>query len=257
MKKSSKQIDLRAKELRKKTLELAISNYGSHFGGFFSSIDIMSALYDDVLQEQDQFILSKGHACFPWYVLLREKGYNPSIKAHPDKDVANGILYTTGSLGHGLPLGVGAAMAKKLQKNPGKIYILMGDGECQEGTTYESILLASPNNKLNRKQSFCLDNLVTIIDCNRIQGSGMVNEILSIKKPLMNFAKSNGWIVSEIDGHKYDKIISVLQKKVNAPHLIIANTIKGKGVSFMEDKPEWHSKIPTKNQIKQAYEELT
>lgn len=247
-----------AKKLRKNTIDLAVPNYASHFGGFFSAVEIITSLYDHILKPEDNFVLSKGHACFPLYVKLREQGLNPKINAHPDIDSKNGICCTSGSLGHGLPIGIGMALARKLQNKPGRIYILMGDGETQEGTTWESMLIGGTKGRLNQLNvdKPVLDNLYLIVDCNEIQGSGRVDEIIPIKSCLEGLAQNSGWNFSEINGHSYPEIIPALEKKYKGPSIILANTIKGKGVSFMENKPSWHSKRLTPDQLNQAYEEL-
>jgi len=237
----------RSKRLRRETLDLARASGGYHFGGSFSAVEILVALYDFILREEDQFILSKGHACFPWYVLLRERGYSPKCAGHPSIDVKNGIPCTTGSLGHGLPMGIGMAMARKFKKKSGRIYVLMGDGECQEGTTWESLLTASHHR---------LDNLTAIVDFNKIQGSGRIEDILPLRN-LDKVVELLGWSVFQVDGHSYTDLLAVLGKPATGkPTLIIAHTIKGKGVSYMEDKPGWHANFPNPEQMKQAYEEL-
>lgn len=237
----------RSKQIRRDTLDLGTKNGGYHFGGSFSATEILISLYDVVLRDEDKFILSKGHACWPLYVLLRERGYDPKLEGHPSRDEANGIWCTTGSLGHGLPMGIGMAMARKLRKEGGRIFVLMGDGECQEGTIWESLLTASFHG---------VDNLTAIVDANGIQGSGYVRNILPVSG-LGKVAETLGWSVSEIDGHAYPEIIGALEvRPVGKPGLIIAHTVKGKGVSYMEDRPEWHSKFPDPEQLKQAYEEL-
>ena len=131
----------RCRNLRIKTLDLALETGLAHLPGSFSIIEMLAVLNDKVLRPEDTFILSKGHACLPYYLLLREKGYNPHLSGHPEIDPANGIPCTTGSLGHGLPMGVGMALARKLMKEPGRTYVMMSDGECQEGTTWESSLI--------------------------------------------------------------------------------------------------------------------
>ncbi len=242
-----KKLKERAKKIRRDTLQLAKENNGYHIGGSFSAVEILVSLYDIVLNDKDKFILSKGHACFPLYVLLREKGCNPALSGHPSIDVENGINCTTGSLGHGLPMGIGMAMAKKLKKEKGRIYVLMGDGECQEGTTWESSLLGA---------QYKLDNLTVIVDFNKVQGSGRVKDILHLRG-LEGMFDSNCWSVSRIDGHSYEQIIPSLKKHIQEkPRIIIADTIKGKGVSYMEGKPEWHARFPNPDELKQAYEEL-
>lgn len=236
----------RSKQIRRDTLKLSKANGGYHYGGSFSIVEILVCLYDYILSNEDKFILSKGHACWPYYVLLREKGYTPKLEGHPTLDEENGVHFTTGSEGHGFPAGVGMAMARKFQAKKGKIYVLLGDGECQEGTTWESLLIAAHHQ---------LDNLVVIVDWNGIQGSGFVKDILPING-LGKIAKIIGWDISEVSGHSYDEICHVMIKTSNKPKLIIAHTIKGKGVSYMENKPEWHAKWPDKEHEKQAYKEL-
>lgn len=238
----------KSRYLRRETVKLMTENHGSHWGGSFSIIEFLISLYDIVLKPEDKFILSKGHSCFPMYVLLKERGFNPQMMAHPDIDIKNGICATTGSLGHGIPLGIGMAFARKLQNLPGKIYVLVGDGEAQEGTTWESLL---------RAPLWGLDNLVVCFDFNGLQGSGRVGEIIPVKESLKAVAETSGWFVSEIDGHSYEQIIpSLMENECGKPRMIILNTIKGKGISFMENSPAWHSKVPTQEQLNQIYEEL-
>jgi len=240
-------LNKRSKYIRRETIKLSKANGGYHYGGCFSAVELLVSLYDHVLQDNDKFILCKGHACWPYYVLLREKGYEPKLQGHPSLDEKNGIHYTTGSEGHGFPAAIGMALARKIKKEAGKIYVIMGDGECQEGTTWESLLLAAHHK---------LDNLVIMVDWNGIQGSGFVKDILNI--PHMDkVAEILGWYVSQIDGHAYDEILSALeQHETGKPRLIIANTVKGKGVSYMENQPPYHAKWPSPEEEKQAFEEL-
>jgi transketolase len=227
----------RSKQVRRDTIKLSKANGGYHFGGSFSCVEILIALFDHVMDLQDgndKFIMSKGHACYPYYVLLKEEGFNPRLEGHPKRDPANGVECTTGSMGHGLPTAVGIAMAKKIKGEAGKVYVLMGDGECQEGTTWESLLIASQHQ---------LDNLVIIVDHNKIQGSGRVNEVLSVEV-LDNVVHHLGMDCNYVDGHNMEELVEVLSKEmqVGDVNFVLADTIKGKGVSFMEDKPEWHAK---------------
>lgn len=239
-------MDSRSKQIRRDTIALSKANGGYHYGGTFSCVEILIALYDHILKEEDRFILSKGHACWAYYVFLKEKGLQPKLEGHPALDVANGVHWTTGSEGHGFPAGVGMSFARKLQNKPGKVYVLMGDGECQEGTTWESMLMAEQHN---------LNNLVVIVDFNKIQGSGFVKNILSVRA-LHSVADACGWKVTEINGHNVKEICGALIDSPH-PHLILAHTIKGKGVSFMEGKPEWHARWPNPEEEKKALEELT
>jgi transketolase len=221
----------RSKDLRLEIIKLSSANGGYHYGGSFSCVEILLSLYDHTLGADDKFIMSKGHGCWGFYVLLREKGLDPLLEGHPHRDINNGVHWTTGSEGHGLPAAVGVALAKKLKNKNGETYVLVGDGECQEGTTWESLLIAS-HHKLN--------NLTAIVDFNGIQGSGFVKDILSLDS-LGDVARKIGWIVSEGDGHDLDFLKNAMKIKKDKPHLIISKTIKGKGVSFMENQPKWHA----------------
>lgn len=237
----------RSKRLRRDTIALSKANGGYHYGGCFSIVEILIALYDQVLDcSVDKFILSKGHSCWPLYVILKEKGMSPKLGGHPERDPANGIHYTSGSLGHGFPAAVGMAMARKIQGIPGKIYVLMGDGECQEGTTWESLLLAKHHK---------LDNLVVIVDQNMLQGSGIVNDILSFN--LFEVTDALGLDTWIVDGHNVDHLKSAFLQENNTTKIILAQTTKGKGVSFMENEPSWHACWPNPTQEAQALEELS
>lgn len=239
-------LEKRANDLRIKFLDFSRETGLKHFGGGFSCIELLVSLYDVILKEEDRFILSKGHACPPLYVILKEKGFNPKISGHPDIDPKNGIYCTTGSLGMGLPQAAGMAFARKLNGLPGNFYVLMSDGECQEGTLWESSLAI---------EKLKLDNLTAIIDYNKIQASGPIEDGL----PLGNLGdklRALGWVVKEIDGHDFSDIIPALQKKPFKQYAIIAHTTKGKGVSFMENDPLWHSEGLTDEQYARAYTEL-
>jgi transketolase len=240
------QLKEKAKNLRLKVLDLSLETKEAHLGGCFSEIEILIALYDEILKKEDKFILSKGHCSHPLYLLLRERGYTPKISIHPDIDIENGIYCTTGSLGHGLPIGVGMAMARKIQKKEGLIYVLMGDGECQEGTTWESVLIASKHR---------LNNLRVIIDYNKVQALDKLEDVLPLENLAAKFRAFN-CDVSEIDGHSFTEIISAFNMNYEKPGVIIANTIKGKGVSYMEGNPEWHGRKATPERLKEAYREL-
>jgi transketolase len=225
------ELSSRSKQVRRDAIALSKANGGYHYGGSFSCAEILINLWDNILDEDDRFVLSKGHGCWVYYVLLREKGFNPTLEGHPHYEPHEGIYCTSGSMGHGLPAGLGMALARKILGRKGRVFVLMGDGECQEGTTWESLLVGG---------RLSLENLVAIVDNNGIQGSGFVNEILPIKEPLMNAAKAANWNVHEIDGHNED--LQRLNLTSNGkPTLILARTIKGKGVSFMENRPKWHS----------------
>jgi len=242
-----KKLNERSKQIRRDVLKLSKANGGYHYGGSFSIVEILIALYDYVLTHADKFILSKGHACWPYYVILRELGMRPKLGGHPCLDEKNGIYFTTGSEGHGFPAAIGMALARKMKGDTGKIYVLIGDGECQEGTTWESLLMAAHHK---------LDNLIVIVDWNLLQGAGVVKDTLSIDG-LGEIVKILGWSMIMIDGHDIDEIHNALNYFENdKPLLIIAHTTKGRGVSYMENKKEWHAKWPDKEHEKQAFEDL-
>ena len=240
-------LNKRSKQIRRDIIDLSQSNFGYHYGGSFSCVEILIALFDHVLQPEDKFIMSKGHACWGYYVLLREKGYSPLLEGHPHLDEINGVNFTSGSMGHGFPAAVGMAMARKIKKTHGRIFVLIGDGECQEGTTWESALIGG---------RFSLNNLTVIVDNNNIQGSGFVSEILDIK-PLQSMTEAANWNVNILDGHDIGALTTNLQHQSRKPKLIIAKTIKGKGVSFMENVPLWHAKFLDAEHEKIAKDELT
>jgi len=240
-------LEKKAKELRKKTLDLALKEREAHLGGSFSEIEILISMYDYVLKPEDKFILDKGHACLPWYIILREKGYNPKIQTHPDLDEKNGIYATTGSLAHGLPIGIGMAMARKHLGKSGKIYILLSDGACDEGTVWECALIAPHHN---------LDNVHIIIDRNYIQALEFTEKVLALGNLEEKF-KVFGWDAKTINGHSFKELIPALSREsYKKPLISIANTIKGKGVSYMENNPQWHGRKVNPERLAGAYKEL-
>lgn len=242
-----KYLEQKAREIRRKTLDLAIEYGDSHLASALSTIDILTVLYYDVLTEKDKFILSKGHACFGLYTVLRDKGYNPTISGHPDIDEKNDIHCTTGSLGHGLPICSGMAHARKMKNKKGRIYVLMSDGECQEGTLWEA------SNIINM---YKLDNLVAIVDYNKLQALDKIENVLSLGDLKKKF-KVMGWYTSEVNGHDVEELSRELKIKIDGlPRAIIANTVKGKGISFMENTPKWQTRKLKGKEIEQAYEEL-
>ena len=239
----------RSKDIRLESIKISKANGGYHYGGSFSSAEILITLYDKILTDEDKFILSKGHACWVYYVLLQERGFNPVLEGHPHLDLQNGVHWTTGSEGHGFPAGIGIAFAMKQMKKKGKVYVLMGDGECQEGTTWESLLLAS---------HLELDNLVIIVDYNKIQGSGYVTDILPMES-ILSVVNSLNWEMMEVNGHDLDDIENTIKNmnESNKPKFVFAHTVKGKGVSYMENEPAWHAKWPDPEHEKIAIEELS
>ena len=231
----------RAKQLRLETLQLAIEYNNEHIGPAFSIIELLIAIYDH-MQPEDKFILSKGHGCLSLYAILKQQGFNPTISGHPDIDVEQGIFATTGSLGHGLPLGVGMALSRKLGDICGHIYVLVGDGELQEGTTWESLLFAAHHN---------LNNLTVIVDKNCMQALGETNEILNLGSLWAKFSAFN-WCAIEIDGHNMLDIKYALREKPKRPKAIIAHTIKGKGIPQAENNPKWHNYLPKGDELKKC-----
>ncbi|MDP3991296.1 MAG: transketolase [Candidatus Colwellbacteria bacterium] len=233
-----------ATEARKKVLEMIYRAQGSHIGSNFSCIDILSALFEKMDLEKDKFILSKGWAAASIYYFLAEKGVIPKEDleryCRPGEEEYIGLIeprgkfgleFAGGSMGYGLPAGIGFALGKKLNNEEGKIHVLLSDGEMQIGTTWESILIAKQYN---------LSNLIAWIDNNRLQAMGRTKDILDIE-PLDERVKSFGWAVQRVDGHNFEKIKSALQSASNSsPNMIICDTIKGKGVSFMENNNLWH-----------------
>ncbi len=225
----------KAAKLRQETFNAFIRKGEAHLGGSFSMIEILITLYEIILRRNDKFILSKAHASFPLSLMLKKKGFNPKLTTHLEIDPKNGIHCTTGSLGHGLPIATGMAIAIKKKKKKRKIFVMISDGECQEGTTWESFLIASKHK---------LDNLVIIIDYNKIQALSKINDVLplsSLKKKIESF---NLNCINIKDGHSFKSLIKNLSKKNNLkkPTVFIINTIKGKGIKEFENDPVWHAR---------------
>ncbi len=232
----------KCKKLRQDTFSMFIKLGEAHLGGSFSIIEILVTIYEKVLKKNDKFILSKSHASIPLCILLRGYGLKTKITTHLEKDEKNGIFCTTGSLGHGFPIATGMALSRKMQNNKGRIFVMISDGECQEGTTWESMLIASKHN---------LDNLVLLIDYNKIQALSYLKDALPLDN-LKNKISSFNWnCISVKDGHDLKQIYSVLNKFFykNKPTAIIFNTIKGKGIKEFENDPVWHAKKVKNNDI--------
>jgi len=228
-------------EIRRKIIEIAKKHNHGHIAPALSTVEILCSI-DAIMEDNDKFIMSKGHACLALYAFLQLRGLNPNTECgHPEYQPEEGIECTTGSLGHGLPVAVGMAFAKKYLKQSGRVYVLLGDGECQEGTTWESLLLASHHN---------LDNLTIIIDRNKLQALDRTENVLSLEN-LHNMINSFQINIIELDdGHNIDSIINALKHKPSKkPLCIIANTIKGKGLPEAENKAEWHYRFPTEEEI--------
>ena len=264
-----KYLQKKAIERRMDLLQLIYDAKGGHTGGSLSSVDIITALYYEVMRidvkkpkmkERDRFILSKGHSVEGYYTVLADLGFFPveelktfgkygsRLNGHPTVKVP-GIEMNTGALGHGLPVAVGMALAGKMDKMSYKVYVLMGDGEQAEGSVWEAAMAGG---------HYGLDNLIGIIDRNKLQISGSTEKIMSLES-LNDKWKSFGWEVLEVDGHNMQQLVDtfeMLPAVKGKPHLIIADTVKGKGVSFMENVAKWHHGVPGREQLEQALKEL-
>lgn len=230
-----KKLNESAINLRQKTFMAFIEKGEAHLGGSFSMIESLLTIYEKFLKKNDKFILSKAHASFPFCILLKEKGLNPKIKTHLEIDIKNGINCTTGSLGHGLPIATGMAFARKKQKIKGNIFVMISDGECQEGTTWESLLIAAKHK---------LDNLIVMIDYNKIQALSTLEDGLPLDDLSAKF-KAFNWHTIEIkDGHSFNEIVPLLKQENLSlkPCVFIFNTIKGKGIKAFEADPAWHAR---------------
>lgn len=258
-------------KVRQHIIKMIFSAQEGHIGSSFSCVEILTALYFFVLnvrpnkpkwENRDRFILSKGHAAPTLYSILAMKGYFPIdelknfrkygsiLQGHPDMTRTPGVDMSSGSLGNGLACAVGMALFGKKKNKKYSIFVLVGDGETQEGIVWEAAMTASHYN---------LDNLIVIQDNNGLQINGAVSEIMKIDNICERWS-SFGWEVSEVDGHDLEaltKLVSELKSKKNGfPKLIIANTIKGKGIDFMENTKEWHSKIPNSKEYNKGIEIL-
>jgi transketolase len=257
-----------SKAIRKEILKMVYTAKASHVGGALSMADLLAVLYHDVLEinphdaannNRDRFILSKGHACTGLYATLALKDFfeinelnnysqNGSMLLSHTSHKVPGVELSTGSLGHALPVACGIALAALRQKKQFKVYCMVSDGELDEGSNWEAILFA-PHHQLK--------NLVLIIDYNKIQSFGSVAEVLNLH-PLNDKLKAFNWNVLEINGHDHQQIknaFKIAGENVN-PSVIIANTIKGKGVSFMENDLAWHYKSPSNEQLEKALSEI-
>ena len=226
---------IKAHKLRQETFEAFVEHGEAHLGGSFSMIEMLLALYESVLHGEDKFILSKAHASFPLCLLLREKGFHPELSTHLELDPANGIHCTTGSLGHGLPIGTGMAIARKRLGRPGRIYVMISDGECQEGTTWESLLIGARHE---------LDNLIVLVDYNKVQALTTLNEALPLESLSAKFRAFNWECEEVIDGHSFDQLVPALNKpsSLSKPRVLIVHTIKGRGIKAFENDPVWHAR---------------
>ena len=258
-----------AKRIRRRIIEMIYRAGSGHPGGSLSAVEIGTALFfsimrhnskDGELATRDRFVLSKGHAAPLLYALLQETGYlnedslatfrsfGSILQGHPNSLVCPGVEVSTGSLGQGLSIASGIALGNKLDGVDSYTYVLMGDGELDEGQVWEAAMFA-PHYKL--------DNLIAFIDRNRLQIDGTTEEIMTLE-PLAEKWRAFNWKVQTVDGHNFDEIFSAVEqaKKSVKPSIIIADTVKGKGVSFMENQVGWHGKAPSESEYSRALEEL-
>lgn len=241
-------------KLKRDIVTVAFTSKEGHIPSALSILDIIWILYDKVLRLGDKFVLSKGHGCLALYAVLVEKGllsksdfdtfcaFDSPLGGHPDRNKVNGIEASTGSLGHGLPMAVGMAMALRIKNRSARVFCLIGDGECNEGSIWESALITSHHN---------LTNLTCIIDYNRSTDRALKLDDLATK------FNAFGWGVVQIDGHDHELLEHFLSYPTpGKPTVIIAKTIKGNGIKRMENNPEWHHKSPTKEQFEEILKEL-
>ena len=258
-----------AAQFRARAIEMSHQAKAAHLASALSCIDIVAVLYNSVLRvdpnnprwsDRDRFILSKGHAATALYAALEHKNFiNESdiasygkegslLEEHPSPKLP-GVEAATGSLGHGLPIGCGIALAGQIKKQSYRTFVLMSDGECNEGSVWEACLFAAANK---------LDNLCAFVDFNKWQATGRSKEVLALE-PLSDKFRSFGWIVHEIDGHDHLEILRAITTSYSGmqkPTMIVAHTVKGKGISFMEDDNNWHYRIPTEEEVVLAKTEL-
>ena len=255
--------------LRRDVLEMIYTAKAGHPGGSLSAVEVITALYFHVMnidpkrprwEGRDRFVLSKGHACPTLYAALARRGYfDPSLLAtlrqyhsilqgHPDMNKTPGVDMSTGSLGNGLSVGVGMALSARYHGMEYLTYVMLGDGECQEGMVWEAAMAANHHH---------LNNLVAIVDCNGVQINGWVNDVMCIE-PFSEKWRAFGWSVIEIDGNSMHQVLTALHtaRTMRAPTVILARTVKGKGVSFMEDDAQWHGSAPSTEQLAKALSDL-
>lgn len=258
-----------ATRIRRSVVSMIYSAQLGHIGGDLSVTDILTVAYlvvlrvdpaDPLAAGRDRFILSKGHCAASLYSALAYAGYfDPRelatfmkplspLNGHPNRNKVPGVETNTGPLGHGLPVGVGAALGARLRGDGGRVLVVTGDGELQEGSNWEALMTASHHH---------LGKLTMVVDRNRLQ-QGARTEQTNHLEPLADKLAAFGWEVAEIDGHDYRQLIAALSASphTDRPRAVIANTVKGKGVSFIEDRVEWHHKVPTPEQVGLALEEL-
>jgi transketolase len=272
MKKTSDPAELAAicKQMRREAIEMITEAKSGHPGGSLSAAEIVVTLYFDIMRhdpanpkwkDRDRFILSKGHCCPILYAVMAECGYTPKdqlktlrklgsiYQGHPDVRFIPALEASTGSLGEGLSLAIGMGLAARLDRSPSRTYVVLGDGEIQEGQIWEAAMFAGNND---------VDNVCAILDYNGIQLDGFVKDIMNLE-PIVDKWKSYKWHVIEVNGHDIpalQRAFAEAAEKKTRPTIIIAHTIKGKGVSFMENNPKYHGQAPTPEEAQKALQEL-
>ena len=262
-------LEVQAEKVRKRLVEIVCKAQAGHIGGGLSAVDVLCALYLDILNVdpenpkmpgRDRFIMSKGHSVEALYCVLEAAGflapevldtygeYGSLLAGHPTVKVP-GVEVNSGALGHGLSIGVGLAIAAKMDRQPYKTIVLMGDGEQGEGSIYEAAMAGS---------HYKLDNLIAVIDRNRLQISGCTEDVMNLE-PMRERWEAFGWEVLEMNGNDMGEILDTFARidlTSGKPHLVISHTIKGKGISFMEDKASWHHGVPSVGQREEAVCEI-
>jgi transketolase len=265
-----RQLERQALVIRRHIIRMIHASQSGHPGGSLSATDIVTALYFHFMRvdpgnpgwpDRDRFILSKGHACPVWYSALAERGFFPiqelltlrqingRLQGHPDMEKTPGVDISTGSLGQGLSAGVGMALGLRLDSRDARVYVMLGDGELNEGQVWEAAMAAA---------KFGLNNLIAFVDYNNLQLDGWCSDVMPIE-PLVDKWRAFNWQVFEINGHDMAQIVEAVEQAQQAtgkPSVIIAHTIKGKGVSFMENQCDWHGRAPNQQEYEQAMAEL-
>ncbi len=265
---SDRDLALKSVHLRKQTLQAIYEAGAGHTGGSLSCLDILNVLYNRILNvspekfsdpNRDRYVQSKGHSVEALYAVLADRGFFPEAElktichyqshfvGHPTRHIP-GIEMNTGALGHGLPISVGMAIAGKMDAAPYRVFTLLGDGELAEGSNWEAAMSAA---------HYKLDNLTAIIDHNTLQISGRTRDVMS-NEPIDEKFRAFGWSVKIVNGHDFAELTDALSKpaETGKPTCVIANTVKGRGVSFMEDVAKWHHGVPSEAELKQALGEL-
>ncbi|MBN1526359.1 MAG: transketolase [Candidatus Omnitrophica bacterium] len=262
------ELGILSRKIRLSVLDMIHRTKSPHIGSSLSAVDILVALYFEIMnidpkgqcgKNKDRFILSKGHACAALYAVMAERGIidadtingfarnGGALEQHPNKHHCEGIEVSTGSLGHGLSIGAGMALSGKVDRKAYKVYVLLSDGEMNEGSVWEAVMFAAHQG---------LDNLIALVDANKIQAMGCTKDIIGLD-PISEKWRSFGWHVQDIDGHDFREIINAFKNIMpGKPNAIILNTSKGKGVSFMENNVLWHYRSPDEVEYRDARKEL-